>query len=114
MDICLAAFLVSNGNINENYKSLIFSLVLLSIEQHLKTITFLQQQKSLGERDLAAAAAQDLYSRLVSYLYGRGYKTGKIIYFGLLFKDENFRNSEGFAKLIFFSTDTIKKYISHI
>lgn len=99
----MAAFLVSNGNTNENYKPLIFSLVLLSIEQHLKTITLLRQQKSLEERDLAAAAAQDLYeSRLVSCLYGRGYKTGKMIYLGLLFKAQNLRNSEGFAKLIFF------------
>lgn len=55
------ALLVSNGNTNENYKPLIFSLVVLSIEQHLKTITLLWQQKLLEERDLAAAAAQDLH-----------------------------------------------------
>lgn len=44
LDICLAAFLVSSGNTNENYKPLIFSLVLLSIEQHLKTITLLHSR----------------------------------------------------------------------
>lgn len=44
LDICLAAFLVSSGNTNENYKPLIFSSVLLSVEQHLKTITLLHSR----------------------------------------------------------------------
>lgn len=82
MDICLAAFLVSNGSTNKSYKPLIFSLVFRSIEQHLKTITLLRQRKLLEERDLAAAAAQDFYkSRLVSCLYGGGNKIGKIVYY---------------------------------
>lgn len=98
----MADFLVSNGNTNENHKPLIFSLVLLSIEQHLKTITLLQQPKSLERRDLAATAAQRLYeSRLTACFMAEATQQVKLFTAELLLRAQSSRNSQVFAKLIF-------------